>query len=178
LGNASVWQWLTLLLICGGIGFVARKATLASRAKAEAGVPLEGFGGWLLLLALGQVIGAIASVTALNELFREWPEIVKLPQGQLFVIGEIVLCSVVCVTFIYTTIVMLRKQRTFRRWFTFQVVLAIAVSIIRWTWISGTLGIEYTEGYSVTRIVAVSIVYGVWVWYLNISRRAANTFIR
>lgn len=177
MGSFSIWHWLIILVFIGGIGFVIWKA--ASVARASKDVSLEGFGGWLLLLAIGQVAGLLRSAITLVGEFKEYEQVLHLPQGPLLVFGVAIFNLPLFGVIAYTTIVMLSRKRVFHDWFTAQWILSVIFPIGSLVWIWIVLGnvneIVTPEflGYS----TAILIGGGIWVRYVHVSRRVANTFV-
>ncbi len=57
--SLSIWHWLILLFIVAGIGGVIYTAYRTSRRKNG---ELKGFGGWLILLAIGVYLSPFKTI--------------------------------------------------------------------------------------------------------------------
>jgi len=161
-------------------------APTAEPRPAEQAEP-HGIGGWLLLLALGQIAGPMkffASViqyygTLDGALFQKFP---------ITLIGEALLNLVVGAVYLITAVLFFRSSKRFPRFFVYAVVATVAVLPVSVGWVA--LGIGFESGQpgwaiavsTVTPLEMVQMIGGaifgvIWIVYLKRSRRAANTFV-
>ncbi|MBZ9962956.1 hypothetical protein [Mesorhizobium sp. BR1-1-2] len=89
----SIWHWAIVLLLIGvPVFFAVRSASKPSQNPEQ----LAGFGGWLMLLAIGQTLAPFRTLADLFSSSEGYRQLLLLPNGPLAVCGEIVLLLAVC----------------------------------------------------------------------------------
>jgi len=145
---------------------------------------LTGIGGWLGLLAFGQVVGILRSLVSLGQYYT------KL-DGELWnrfpvaLWGEAALNAAMVGLVGYTTVLLIRHSRHFPRFFIWQTIFVIMMPLVDRVWIalifapltnkpiSEFLTLEAKEG---MQMFAAVIGAAIWIPYILRSRRVANTF--
>ena len=80
MGSFSIWHWAILLLLIGvPVFFAVRSAAKPSQNPAA----LVGFGGWLMLLAIGQTLSPLRSLAQLSSSMEDYQKLMTLPNGTL-----------------------------------------------------------------------------------------------
>jgi uncharacterized protein DUF2569/uncharacterized protein DUF4339 len=158
---------------------------LASGAASDA--KLKGIGGWLILVAIGQVLAPVKLFISIAQYYgtldRELIE--KFP---LAFAGEGLLNLALVVLCVSTAILFFRKSRRFRAFFVYEIVASAIFLPIDALWVAATIGTAtgrslaellptLFEPKEMAQIIVVVIVGGLWIIYLFNSRRVANTFV-
>jgi hypothetical protein len=114
--------------------------------------PPCGIGGWLILVAVQQILGLLAALAVLAVFLYKgvaWEDAV----GQTIAAGVIA----------FTTYAFLAKKRMFKGWFTAETLLFMFVELV------GASGLA--------QMIGVVIGNAIWLAYIWRSRRVANTFV-
>ena len=145
---------------------------------------LTGIGGWLALVALGQVVGVPRLVVSLgqyystisDELWKRFP---------IALLGEAALNAAMVGLMVWTTVLLFQHSRRFPSFFIWQMIFTIVVPFVDLVWlalnfalatdkpVSEFLTIEVAER---LQMFAVVISAAIWIPYILRSRRVANTF--
>ena len=170
-----MWHWVILLLLIGvPVFFAVRSAGNPSNPA-----HLVGFGGWLMLLAISQVLSPLRVLVDLNNSVDGYRHGMILPNGPLAVYGEIAINLAFMALQLAVIVSMLRRSRRFPTLFLCQ-WLAIPVGLIMDVALISTVG-----GLSVSRLLAVDVllepmvwfvISGIWTAYVYRSVRVRNTF--
>ncbi len=140
----------------------------------------EGFGGWLLLIAIGQWLGVfgqlIQLLLALPDYASRWSDL-SMRRG---IMGEAGLDIALLALMLYTAVMMSMKRRHFPTLFRIQLALLVVVPLLSTWWASSSAGkpIEGLEfaGTAVQAVVGV-IAASLSILYSLRSERVRNTFI-
>jgi hypothetical protein len=145
---------------------------------------LTGIGGWLVLLAFGQVLGILRLLVTLGqyyttisaELWKQFPTALW---------GEAALNAAMVGLVVCTTVQLFRHSRHFPSLFIGQTIFAIVMPLVDLVWlasifalatdrpISEFLTLDAKEG---VQMFAAVIGAAIWIPYILRSRRVANTF--
>jgi hypothetical protein len=140
----------------------------------------EGFGGWLLLIAVGQWLGVFAGLVqfllGLPDYASRWSD----PLMRRGVMGEAGLEIALLAMMLYTAVMMSMKRREFPTLFRIQLALVVVVPLLSTWWTSTSAGtpIEGLE-FASTAVQAVVGVVGasLSILYSLRSERVRNTFV-
>jgi hypothetical protein len=140
----------------------------------------EGFGGWLLLVAIGQWLGLFGGlvqfVLGLPDDASRWSD----PAMRRGIMGEAGLEIALLAMMLYTTVMMSMKRREFPTLFRIQLALVVVVPLLSTWWTSTSAG-KPLEGleFAGTAVQAVVGVIGasLSILYSLRSERVRNTFI-
>jgi len=147
---------------------------------------LTGLGGWLALIAFGQVVGILRFVVELGKYYQALqPQVwTQFPTAMW---GETALNAGLMWLFVYTTVLMFRHSQHFPRFFIAQFVAVICTPFIANLWAGLTLGLAtgkpMTEFMSmdikeVGQLIASMIGAAIWIPYILRSQRVRNTFVK
>ncbi|BCG94447.1 DUF2569 family protein [Mesorhizobium sp. 131-2-1] len=176
MGAFSIWHWAIVLLVVGVPVFFA----IRSAAKpAEKPAALVGFGGWLLLLAIGQTLSPLRSLVELGSSSEGYQQLMLLPNGPLTVYGEIGLLLVFLLLQVVVLVAMWRRSPRFKQLFLYQWMAIPVVFILDTVWVSIVLGAPMSQvltGDAVATPILSFVLTGIWVAYVYKSVRVRNTF--
>jgi hypothetical protein len=176
MGTFSIWHWAIVLLLIGvPVFFAVRSAVSPSRNSGN----LVGFGGWLMLLAIGQVLSPFRTLAELFSSSEGYQQLMTLPNGPLAVCGEIVLLLMFAAIQVIVLFAMLRRSPRFKRLFLYQWIAIPVTFILDAVWTSTVLGIPIGQILAEDAFVAAIAsfaVTGIWVAYVYKSVRVRNTF--
>lgn len=174
----SIWHWAIVLLLIGVPVFVAIwSASKSSQAPAD----LVGFGGWLMLLAIGQALSPLRTLAGLGNSVEGYQQLMTLPNGPLAVYGEVALNLPFLALQLVVLVSMLRRSHRFPRLFLCQWFAIPLAFILDTAWISTILDIPVNQVLAGNALVTplVSFVFtGIWAAYVYNSVRVRNTFTR
>jgi len=162
------------------------QTTLSKSKELSTDPKLTGIGGWLILVALGQIFGPIRFLVSIGQYYSTLDSniIGKLP---VTFAGEAVIYFFVLVLFIYTTVLFFRKSKQFSRFFVYETLAAIFLVPLDAMWI--VVGASMETGQwagellqtalgpkEIGQTIAAAIIGSVWILYIFKSKRVANTF--
>jgi Protein of unknown function (DUF2569)/GYF domain 2 len=147
---------------------------------------LTGIGGWLALLAFGQVMGILRLLVTLGQYYTTISDELwtRFPVA---LAGEAALNVAMVGLVVYTTVLLFRHSRHFPRFFIWQSIFVIVMPLVDLVWlalifalatdkpIAEFLTLEDKEG---VRMFAAVTGAAIWISYILRSRRVANTFTR
>jgi hypothetical protein len=147
---------------------------------------LSGIGGWLGLVAFGQVVGILRLVVNVGQYTASlgndvWQRFPTAAWGELSMNA-----SLICLS-IYTAVLLFNHSKQFPRFFIVQMIFAALFPIIDLLWVaaifsaslnrpfSDFIKIDPTDG---GRMIVGAIAAAIWIPYVLCSRRVANTFTK
>jgi hypothetical protein len=177
MASFSIWHWAIILLIIGVpvIGLVTSKRTIG-----VADGP-SGFGGWLMLLAIGQLLAPLRTLAGTMKSMDTYAQLNSVAGGHLVANGEMALNLASMGLQVAVVWLMFKKSRLFPRLFFYQWLSIPVVLVVDILLVSVVLKIGINELLTDT-VVAPSLGAflgtGLWMLYLSKSVRVRNTFIR
>jgi hypothetical protein len=146
----------------------------------EATAEPEGFGGWLLLVAIGQWLGLfrelVEFIWALPTWLGQWSD----PALQRAMLGEVGLSLGLLAFMLYTTIMMSMKRHEFPTLFRIEAALYVIVPLLTTWWVSKSTGTpvdKMTYAGIVAEAIAGTIGASLSILYSLRSARVRNTFV-
>jgi hypothetical protein len=162
------------------------QTTLSKPKQLSTDPKLTGIGGWLILVALGQIFGPIRFLVSIGQYYSTLDSniIGKLP---VTFAGEAVINFFVLALSIYTAVLFFRKSKQFPRFFVYQILAAIFLVPLDAMWIAVAASMETGQSAGqllqnalgpseIGQTIAAAIIGSVWVLYIFKSKRVANTF--
>lgn len=140
-----------------------------------------GFGGWLMLLAIGQALSPLRTLAELGNSADGYQQLMTLSNGPLAVYGEVALNLAFLVLQLVVLVAMFRRSHRFPQLFLCQWLAIPVVFILDTIWISTTLGVPVNQvlaGDALVAPIASFVVTGIWAAYVYKSVRVRNTFDR
>jgi Protein of unknown function (DUF2569) len=166
-----------LLLIGVPVFFAVRSASKPSPDPAG----LVGFGGWLMLLAIGQALSPLRMLAELGNAAEGYKQLMTLPNGALAVYGEVALNLAFLALQLVVLVSMLRRSIRFKQLFVCQWIAIPVAFLLDAVWTSALLGIPIRQVLTGDALVAPIVAFvltGIWVAYVYKSARVRNTFTR
>jgi len=171
-----MWHWAILLLLVGVPVFFAVRSARQSSQNPE---DLEGFGGWLMLLAIGQSLSPLRTLVELARSIKTYQELTTMPNGGLAILGEGALNLAFLVLQLVVLVSMLRRSRRFPQLFICQWFAIPLLFILDTVWISTILSVPVNQllaGNALVPPLASFALTGLWAAYVYRSVRVRNTF--
>jgi hypothetical protein len=162
----------------------AERESVAERATA-AEEP-SGIGGWLLLVAFGQVAGVLRLLVMLGQQYSDPENLEAFAQFPLLMYGELAMNLCLSIFVIVLLLLFFGKSRYFQRFFIVALLLAIASPAVNILWVALALSIQlgspFTEFLEFERQEKNQMILGVisaliWTPYVLKSKRVRNTFV-
>jgi hypothetical protein len=171
-----------LLAVAVGLAVYLIGHRLMRQRSPPAGPAVEGFAGWLLVLAIGQWL---AVLHLLSEILRRVPlyqRAWETPGLGAEVLGEIVGRLVIFVFVTWAAVLMTGKSRLYPRLLRLELVGLAVLPALGGVWLIEEGGAYVTEPklwLAVTvRFVATAVFAAIWYVYSQHSLRMRNTFVR
>ncbi|MBY3220298.1 DUF2569 family protein [Rhizobium laguerreae] len=177
MGSFSIWHWVIVFLIFGVP--VCLAVISAWRTTDPVNGP-SGFGGWLLLLAIAEVLGLLRALANVANSIENYTEYNSIGGSQLVIVGEAVLSLALVMLQAVVVWFMFKKDRLFPRLFFYQWIAIAVAFVLDVALVSAVLGVgvsQFLTAEVVGPSVAAFIITGLWVWYVSKSLRVRNTFI-
>ena len=172
----SVWHWAIVLLLIGiPVFFALRSAIKPSQNPAD----LVGFGGWLMLLAIGQALSPLRTLAAMGSSSDGYNQLMLMPNGPMVVYGEVALLLAFLVLQLVVFVAMLRRSPWFKHLFLIQWLAIPLVFILDAVWVSTAFGVpvgQVVTGHALAAPIVSFVLVGLWVAYIHKSVRVRNTF--
>ena len=138
----------------------------------------QGFRGWLLLLAFGVCLSPLRTLIEFVGEFGSYGRAWTVPNGQTVVLFEIGINVALIVLEIATMVAMLNKHRVFIKLFIWLWGAAFVLPFVDMVVTALLFPQVPSEEFAaeVGHTLLITIVRGLWVWYLLVSVRVKNTF--
>ena len=179
MGAISIWHWLILILFVGVPAALCIWTAKRSPAHPDGG-PV-GFGGWLLLLAMGQTLAPLKTLASLSGTAQSLDKLAAIPGGRIAVGGEVALNLAFLVLQVAVLALMYRRSILFPKFFLYQLLCMIAVIVLDALLVSASLGIAVNQIFTPEMVgedIVALLGTGLWTLYLFKSRRVKNTFVQ
>jgi len=151
---------------------------LSDAAPAAARPEPRGFGGWLLLLAIGvglaPVRGALNAMTSIEDAWAA----MRLIDGQRHLAVEAALDVGYFVLQVVVLVVMLRRRASFPMWFTALWLATLILPLVDVLVVMAVTKLPLTQivDVSTMRPLLAGAAMTLSVWYVHVSRRVKSTF--
>ena len=140
----------------------------------------EGFGGWLLLVAIGQWLGVLWGFADLAASSPGWIAQWRDPALRFATAGEAGLALCLLAFVLYTAVVMNMKRREFPLLFRIEAALYVVVPLFSTWWVSSLAGTPVDRidfaGIAI-QAIAGTIGASITILYSLRSARVRNTFV-
>ena len=177
MGSFAIWHWIIVLAIVAGIFWLVMRARkMAPSAPSK----LEGIGGWLALLAFGQIMGLLRLVVTVFQNFQTYGPVIDVPGAKVAIFTEVLMNFGLIALAVATTIFLFMKKRAFVKFFTYQWLALPVVFVLNLVIVSAALGLSTSDlvtSEDIRTSVATFIAGGIWVWYTRASVRVAGTMV-
>jgi Protein of unknown function (DUF2569) len=147
----------------------------------------SGIGGWLILMAIGQVLGPLRFFTSVIQYYSSFGG-GEFRQFPVTFVGEAFINCCLAILYVYTAVLFFRTSKRFPRFFVYEVVASVSLFFVNAFWVAATLSMSsgqamgpilqrVLEPREIGQTIAAAIVGGIWIAYVFNSRRVANTFV-
>jgi len=156
-------------------------------APAAAAPELVGIGGWLVLVAIGQVLGPIRVLLSLGNYYVNELDSSLFETFPATVYGEVVLNVAFFAFSVFVAIMFFRHSWLFPRLYILQWILIAALPLIDAGWVAVTASAYSGESLSeyltmdpkdIGQVIGAVIIGPIWIAYILRSRRVKNTFVK
>ena len=139
-----------------------------------------GIGGWLILMAIGQVLGPLRALAAMAMTYINKEVLFAFGEIPVSMYGGLVIDLVFVMFLIVTSTVFFARKRIFKIMFTIEAISLLAINPLEYLWMSATSTLTFGELVNPDDVgngLAGFIIGLIWVVYLWRSKRVANTFV-
>jgi hypothetical protein len=139
---------------------------------------LNGLGGWLVLVVIGQVAIFIKQLKGIVDDINVYKDVTE--RGIKAVNVELGLNTAMLLFTIVVTVTMFRKQRLFPGLWILQGVAVVFLPLLDTLIVSNILGSSFGSVWDekdTSQLISSCITVSLWTWYLNKSVRVENTFV-
>lgn len=146
---------------------------------ATAGARLEGIGGWLILLAISQVLGVAGLAVTIIRNFSSLPADTASLMP-LATIGAVVIEGTLLLILAYTAFLFFSKSRRFPVTFIVSCVAGLIEPFVLAVWLAITTGgdmLAYVTSTVTMYYLASALGCVLWIAYVFNSVRVRNTFV-
>lgn len=147
---------------------------------------LTGIGGWLTLVAIGQVLAPLRLLGSAAQYFDQPNTKSALEHFPVLIWGEASMNAGLFIFIVITTVLLFRHSRKFPTLFIWQFVISIFLPFVDLAWCAIAIG-AYTGRNAlefatvspdqVRQSIAMTIGAVIWIAYILRSKRVANTFV-
>jgi hypothetical protein len=198
--SLSIWHWiiiaiLIVLVVCA-IWLFARAInnrrphdrSVKDSSSATVTGP-SGFGGWLVLLAIGVFVSPILTIYSASQL-ENGVDDATLQRFRLTFNGEIGIFLLVALLQICTAFFMARRARRFVPFYIVTGIATILLTPADTIWAASMLSLQSGRPFQpilqavapspadIGRWISTGVGVGIWMLYVIRSRRVGNTFVR
>jgi hypothetical protein len=178
MGSLSIWH-LAILIVA--LGLVIAVIVISVRRAPKPGIELSGFGGWLLLLAIGQTLAPLRTLSILAQSADGYSALQdsSVPNATLAIFAEVGLLIGFVAFQLFIIVSMYRKRHFFPRLFFYQWIAGVCIPIADWMLVSALFHIPLSSLVTTRDVIGVlgaGLIVGIWVWYVARSVRVRNTF--
>jgi hypothetical protein len=168
---------LTLIVL---IGWAIWHFARLKRPVQGSGLRLEGFGGWLLVVAIGQWAGILVLLGQIGNALPQYEQYWANPLMKTVIVGSLITDLGLAAFAFYVAVMMTRRSRIFPALFRVQLVLIVALPVITAIWMSLVTGVPIASldwAPEVGRAIGRAVGAVVWILYSLKSVRVLNTFV-
>lgn len=176
MGAFSIWHWIILLAILGGIAVMVWK----SRPPAEDNSSLEGIGGWLAVLLVLQTLGVLNIVISAHMNFKGYEGLSDIPNISLVICTDVAMNIVQLAIGLTVLWAGLNRMRLFVDLFFFQGLLTQVLFVANLALVGSLLGRGFSDLLTLDdmpELFQQVILGGLLVWYTRASVRVKNTMV-
>ncbi len=152
--------------------------------------PLEGLGGWLILVGIGIIISPFVIIAQLLPVYSDvfqsgaW-DLLTTPGSELytpgfsmFVVTEMIVNAGMLIAWLYIALLFFTKKKKFSKWY-IGILIFTPTFIFIDAVISGAIfPNEAMFDQDTVKNIGRGVVSGIiWVWYMLVSKRVKATFV-
>jgi hypothetical protein len=178
-------RYLIGLLLAVAVGlavYAMGHRLMRDRSPVAAGARVEGFAGWLLVLAVGQWLAALSLFGNVLRHMPLYQSYLAMPETRTAAIVEVAGHLALLAFVLWAAMLMTRKSRLYPRLLRLELVMLVVLPAFNIAWVTEETG-TYVTGpklwIAVTlRFVATGIFAALWFIYSQHSLRVRDTFVR
>jgi hypothetical protein len=139
-----------------------------------------GIGGWLILVAMGQVFGPIRAALNMLIYYVDPNTLAVFNNFPVAMWGEVVINVAYVVFAIYASYTFFAQKRIFKGIFTAEFAAALVLVAMDMAWVATASGMTIDGskfGDDFGRAIGGALLGIVWIPYIWLSKRARNTFV-
>lgn len=136
---------------------------------------LEGIGGWLILPAIGMVLGPIVGVVGLVFALGLYSRVVQAGYGGVFAV-ELLVGAVLLAFAIYVAVLFFRKQRKAPRMIIILLAAGLGTDLFLLV-VELAASAQVFAAESLKQLVRDMIGAAIWIPYFRVSKRVKATFV-
>jgi hypothetical protein len=142
--------------------------------------PLKGIGGWLVLVAIGQIIGVIKVIVSTVEYYTGPGVHEAFEKLSIAMNAELTLNATYIALVIFTTYAFFSEKRYFRILYILEILLSPILIIVDAMLLSLFTTLSFSKALDtdlLARTVGACLPGTIWIIYMFRSRRVKNTFV-
>ena len=143
----------------------------------------KGIGGWLILVAIGQVLGPLRALGELGKGYSgaEMEEAFRTIPVTMY--GALTIDVLYIVLIFGTSVAFFMRRQIFKWLFTWEIFGITLSYFLALTWVSATTNLSISKlvesnGPDAVKTIASTLAGLIWVAYVWRSQRVQNTFVR
>jgi hypothetical protein len=140
--------------------------------------PLKGIRGWLLLLAIAVCLAPLRTLIDLGQSAADYSRVWNVANGKTIVLAELAINLLLLGVEIAAVAALLGKKKSFRMTFTWLWIAAVLLPVVDVV-LAASLFPKLPGGTLAAGLGQAGVTFivtGLWVWYVQTSRRVENTF--
>lgn len=183
MGAFSIWHWIFLLAIIGGITVIVRKTRAPAKDSADAtggNSGLEGIGGWLAVLLVLQTLGVLNIVISAHMNFKGYVDLWDVPNIGFVIVADVAMNIVQLALGLTVLWAGLSRMRLFVDLFFYQWLITPALFIASLAIAGSLLGDGFSHLLTIDDLKDLfpQVIFGgLLVWYTRVSVRVKNTMV-
>ena len=155
---------------------------LTAAPRVEIPTSPQGIGGWLILIAIGQVLGPLRVLADLAQTYGSADMARAFKTIPLAMYGTLVIDLAYAIFMLATTVVFFTHKRFFKIMFTWEIFGIFLVVLLEFLWMSATINVPASKlidasAGEIGQSIGATVAGLVWVAYVWRSKRVRNTFV-
>jgi hypothetical protein len=137
----------------------------------------SGIGGWLILPAIGLVLGPLRSLVGMKDYFEAFEIVESGTPIYNFIIVELIVLVLFILFSIYVAIKFFSKSASAPKLVIVLLILQLFFIVVDSAAVSMMFGVPFFDGETAPMLFVSLVACAIWIPYFSNSRRVNNTFI-